>query len=210
MQTVSPLFRLVDDGDMEAARRRLDNHPEDISVRDEEGWSLLHWARTEDMAEFLLSRGADVNAQDFQGYTPLMTAMVYPEWRKTVAVYCAHPDVDFDAADVDGRTALAWGELKLERELEMIPLAAQQPYVYVAYDEIDALTQAVQLVKNAMAEREAAALSSDSSLDSSQGFIPIAALHPIAEAEEEVPILEQWFDGPDNKRIKIQWFNSPQ
>jgi len=38
-------------------------------------WTPLHWTETEEIAELLIAAGADVNAKDNRGDTPLDTAI---------------------------------------------------------------------------------------------------------------------------------------
>ena len=47
----------------------------DHHVRDERGRTALFMARSEDVVEYLVRHGADVNAQDFEGNTPLHASM---------------------------------------------------------------------------------------------------------------------------------------
>ena len=51
----------------------------DLHVRDERGRTALFMARSEDVVEYLVRHGADVNAQDFEGNTPLHASMRGPD-----------------------------------------------------------------------------------------------------------------------------------
>jgi ankyrin repeat protein len=47
----------------------------DVNAKDEDGVTPLHWTETEEIAELLIAAGADVNAMDNSGDTPLDTAI---------------------------------------------------------------------------------------------------------------------------------------
>ena len=47
----------------------------DVNARDSDGWTPLHSPGSPEVAALLLKRGADVNARDNGGYTPLGRAL---------------------------------------------------------------------------------------------------------------------------------------
>ena len=46
----------------------------DVNAKDECGWTPLHYAETKEIAELLIAKGADVNVKDKRGFTPLHNA----------------------------------------------------------------------------------------------------------------------------------------
>jgi cytohesin len=83
----------------------------DPNVKDEEtGGTALIWAAANDQADIvkvLLRGGANVNAKDMGGYTPLLRALE----KKNDAVaemLLAQPNLDVNAQSVSGMTALKW------------------------------------------------------------------------------------------------------
>lgn len=75
-KTATPLQRLAKTGDPEGVKAQLEAGV-DVSQRDGAGQTALHWAVLrghEQVAALLLAWGADVNAADAQGVTPLLIA----------------------------------------------------------------------------------------------------------------------------------------
>jgi ankyrin repeat protein len=65
------------DGDLEKVKALLKDNPELVSTKDNDGWTALHFAASNDhknLVELLLANQADVNAKAKDGWTPLRLA----------------------------------------------------------------------------------------------------------------------------------------
>ncbi|KAK5061461.1 hypothetical protein LTR84_008004 [Exophiala bonariae] len=80
---------------------------DEIIAPDSLGWTPLHWAAARGhstMLEFLLSRGADVEAQDFRHWTPVFWAVF---WSRLDALrYLTGRGANIMSKDTDGNTPL--------------------------------------------------------------------------------------------------------
>lgn len=104
-----PLFREALDGSVEGCIKALEKEPF-ITVRSKEayGETPLHYAARggqPEIAEFLLLRGANPNAQDNFGDTPLMDALKYSSV-DVVEKLLLHPRINVKISNCDGATAL--------------------------------------------------------------------------------------------------------
>lgn len=80
----------------------------DVHAVNKQGYTVFHYVAevgNEKMCADLLERGADVNAQNFNGTTPLMLAVIYAN-NKSLAFILKHEKVKVNAFDGDGNTAL--------------------------------------------------------------------------------------------------------
>ena len=71
------LRRAIEYNELDKAALLLEKYA-DINVKDDDGWTLLHWAASNNAAEIaklLIDRGADIQAKDNQGWTPMHWAM---------------------------------------------------------------------------------------------------------------------------------------
>jgi len=71
---VTEILRAAGNGDLATTRRSLDHNPSLASSKDEEGFTALHYAASYgylEIAELLLAKNANVNAQTGKGLTPL-------------------------------------------------------------------------------------------------------------------------------------------
>lgn len=103
-------FEVVEAGNMEKVRAILRADPGKINARDASGGdSPLHRAARgghEDVAEFLLGHGAEVNARDNEAGTPLHDA-AYRGHKGIAESLLAH-GAEVNKWDVSGRTPLYW------------------------------------------------------------------------------------------------------
>ena len=105
---VAPLVDAVRARDQAAARKLLRESPRDaVKQMAVDGTTALHWAvyyDDADMVDRLVSAGADVNARNDYGATPLSQAAVVGNVRVLKRLLGAGADVE--SANADGQTAL--------------------------------------------------------------------------------------------------------
>jgi hypothetical protein len=87
----------------------------DVNARDIEGQSPLHLARTPEHAQFLLEAGADITATCFDGDTDLHSLVLKNDL--VLAHVLAENGVDLEARNISGRTAGALASYYAKREL---------------------------------------------------------------------------------------------
>lgn len=81
---------LAIDGNLEELKGFLDENPYLVNSRDSKGWTALHEAARHshiEIADYLLSMRADLNAQTFHGATPLYEAEKYNGRDSTMVRY---------------------------------------------------------------------------------------------------------------------------
>jgi ankyrin repeat protein len=96
----------ADEGNIEAVKQYLDGGV-DVNVKDIRfGWTPLHRAATTEIAELLIAEGADVNANDQHGQTPLHSAA----WNshKEIAELLISKGADVNAKGDADWTPLHW------------------------------------------------------------------------------------------------------
>jgi len=76
----------------------------DVNAKNNSGWTPLHRVHTKDVAELLIAKGADVNAKNRVGWTPLHTAA--KENRKDVVQALIAKGANVNATAQDGQTPL--------------------------------------------------------------------------------------------------------
>ncbi len=149
VHAVSPegeaIARAIRARDLTTVRRLLDASPELVGAGDARGNRPIHWAvmtRQPDVIDELLARGADINAQRFDGARPIQLAngdYMFRGWRdvpKDVAIrprdVIAH--LRAGGAYCDISTAAYIGDLERVRALvEEDPSLANRPSDYVTY-----------------------------------------------------------------------------
>lgn len=101
------VFGLIRKGDIEAVRALVERSPQLVGARDPQGLSLLHYAvygRDAGLIEFLIDKGAKVDATDASGQTPLMIAAAND--RTEAAAALLKKGAALEAKNDYGRTAL--------------------------------------------------------------------------------------------------------
>uniref|UniRef100_A0A7S0FVD2 Uncharacterized protein n=1 Tax=Pyrodinium bahamense TaxID=73915 RepID=A0A7S0FVD2_9DINO len=103
----NPLHKAARDGVIADINDYLDEHEDDIDVRDGDGRTALHWAAAEDQAPagaLLVECDADVNVVDKDGNTPLHLTAVHNNRLVTSMLLWGGADVT--AKNNKGNTAL--------------------------------------------------------------------------------------------------------
>src|ERR1017187_863378 len=103
----SPILAAVRDGDLEKVKALLKGSPDLVFKKDNFGWTPLHYAAhwdRRDVAEWLLSNKAEVNAKEEDGITPLHFAA--EEGLKDVVELLLSSNADVNAKDNDSNTPL--------------------------------------------------------------------------------------------------------
>jgi ankyrin repeat protein len=87
----------------------VNNNQFDIDHRNQFGMTALHTAIMKSntaTAEFLLSKGANPNAADQHGYTPLHVAVYHAKDKNIIELLVNHKDVNVNYLDNNGHSAL--------------------------------------------------------------------------------------------------------
>jgi ankyrin repeat protein len=106
---------VLKNGDIDKAGEFLGETPvaqETVNFRDSVGWMLLHEAALKGhlkMAEFLLSKGADVNAKTKKGATALHHAAY--QGHLEMVQYLVSRGADVNVRDQGGDSPLTWAEM---------------------------------------------------------------------------------------------------
>ena len=96
-------------GNIEAVKQHLDDGTE-VNAKDENGLTPLHFAKTKEIADLLISKGADVNAKEAKNQ---ITPLHWAAWRgrKEIAELLIAKGADLNTKNKDGGTPLhnaAW------------------------------------------------------------------------------------------------------
>lgn len=100
------IFDNIKLGNVRVIEHLLSTKPSLINITDEKLWTPLHWAASEgeiEVVELLISRGADVNARDLEGETPLFGAV---DHSTDVSSILLEAGSDVNTRNYEGKTAL--------------------------------------------------------------------------------------------------------
>lgn len=102
---MNTLFEFIKNGDTAAVERLLTANPALRDISREHGWTPLHRSvdhGCRDIVALLIAQGANVNARDDKGRTPLFSAMSHIN----IAMLLIQGGADVNAQDYHGRTPL--------------------------------------------------------------------------------------------------------
>ena len=120
MYTYDDLYSAAEIGDDELVKTILEAQPELISEKDKYEFSILHGAvmsESEELIKFLIKNGADVNAKNDEGITPLHIVL-YPE---IAQILIAHGAV-INAVSKNGDTPLHVMAAEGDQTLDVVEL----------------------------------------------------------------------------------------
>ncbi|MFA0963655.1 ankyrin repeat domain-containing protein [Roseivirga sp. BDSF3-8] len=106
---MSELFEACRNGDVEYIRSAYEKNPEVVNQKDERGFPLLVMAvytGRKEVAEFLISHGADINGRDMAGNTPLMGSVF--KGNKDMIAWLLQNGADVHARNYTMATALTF------------------------------------------------------------------------------------------------------
>ena len=109
----TPMHWAVYEGSLEIAKYLIDNNAIFDSTSNTSNQSPVHWACAKgrmEMVALLVEKGANVNARDCKGYSPLITASQYGN--AALVTYLISRGADLDAEDNNGDNALHWAVFK--------------------------------------------------------------------------------------------------
>lgn len=94
--------------DRSSVEELIARHPDTLSITDDHGWSVLHYAASKgdsSTAEIIVNSGANLDMRDNGGATPLHYAA---SERNDVAKLLVRAGADVNSTDLHGKTPLHW------------------------------------------------------------------------------------------------------
>jgi hypothetical protein len=106
------------DGDLARVKAIAEADPTQVNAKNQHGSTALHWAAIkghDDVARYLLSKGAQVNIKDTNGFTPLHRAAYWGSLDVAQTLIAGKANVN--AKDNEGLTPLAWAKKQSQKAL---------------------------------------------------------------------------------------------
>lgn len=131
------VFFALAGGDSQSARQIVEGDPDVLHATDPTGATPLHLAAAagrRDLVELFLSRGADPNAPDADGWTPLVRAMEAPGDQRALVQALLNAGARRDLALAEGQNLLHLAGYFRRLKPDVVPLLVASPDVLAARD----------------------------------------------------------------------------
>ncbi|RJR08340.1 ankyrin repeat domain-containing protein [Candidatus Parcubacteria bacterium] len=107
-KAIEELYMAINHEDIEEVKKIINIYPDIVNIEDSWSWTPLYRAlscKSTEIAELLISKGADVNARDEEGGTPLHAAVSLDVSKEFVELLISN-GADVNARTNDGLTPL--------------------------------------------------------------------------------------------------------